>query len=528
MSRSLLSIKCLACVVVFAAVAAGQIQRIAASDDTITITLAGPADRDVQLLAAPVTDAAAGQVIWAGRLGAAPITTPRRAAPETPDRLFMRFTLIDAAAAQPIGAPHFVTDLSSLSRHQTPFIESTSIKGLQCIVDIDDAAALGVQHAAVNVDLGSLYDHSGRSDTMVPIDGQSVPINMAAVARLDAQVARMTQFNMRVTLILLNYLPRQADPNNPTIHPRTDPAAAPNRIGAFNTVTPRGAAVFRGVVGFLADRYTQPDRAHGLIDGFIIGNEVQSHWQWCNMGLVEPDDFIADYARTLRLVDLAARSVHPDLRVYISLDHNWTRMNDPDAPQRCMSGRYFVDHLRDRIAGEGDFPWAIAFHPYPEDLTNPRTWNDRSAALRFDTPRITFRNIEVLPAYFRQPRMLYDGQPRRIILSEQGLNCLDAPDGEKLQAAGFAYAWYRISRTPGIDAFIYHRHADYVGEGVRLGLRENVPGTVSAPGKARLIYDVFRAADTPRWCAAFDFALPIIGIDDWSKIDPVPFDRIAP
>ena len=46
-----------------------------------------------------------------------------------------------------------------------------------------------------------------------------------------------------------------------------------------------------------------------------------------------------------------------------------------------------------------------------------------------DTPRITFKNLEVLTEYLRRPELLYKGQPRRVILSEQGFHTPDGPDG---------------------------------------------------------------------------------------------------
>jgi hypothetical protein len=124
------------------------------------------------------------------------------------------------------------------------------------------------------------------------------------------------------------------------------------------------------------------------------------------------------------------------------------------------------------------------------------------------TPRITFKNIELLPGYLRRPELVFHGQPRRIILSEQGFHTPKGEDGEIIQAAAYCYAYKKIERLDGIDAFILHRHVDNAHEGgLFLGLRGNQPKG-GDPQPKKKIYDCFRAADTREWEKAFGFALP--------------------
>ena len=168
---------------------------------------------------------------------------------------------------------------------------------------------------------------------------------------------------------------------------------------------------------------------------------------------------------------------------------------------------------------DGDFDWDVAYHPYPEDLRNPRNLRDKAAIASFDTPKITFKNLEQLTDYLRRSEMLCRGQARRVILSEQGFDTPPGLDGQTLQAAGFCYAWVKVSRLDGIDAFILHRHVDNAGEGgLNLGLWTHQPGTVATPDAKKKIYDVFRLADTPGWQKAFAFALPVIGIRSWDEV----------
>ena len=108
------------------------------------------------------------------------------------------------------------------------------------------------------------------------------------------------------------------------------------------------------------------------------------------------------------------------------------------------------------------------------------------------------------------------GQPRRIILSEQGFHTPGTTNGEMVQAAAFCYAYKKTERLAGIDAFILHRHVDNAQEGgLLLGLRRNQPAD-GDPHPRKKIYDCFRTADTPEWEQSFRFALPIVGLANWN------------
>lgn len=502
--------------------ASAQLADVAATDTAIVLRLDEPSTSVVSVYAAAVheTDdtAFARQAVWSGRPNGETITLPRFDGPV--DRLYQRFSVTDTAG-KPLGSSRYVTDLSSLGREAATLPQPASPKGLQCIVDLDDAIELGVKHAAVNVSLSQIYDDSGSSPIRREVDGVPVAADERAIAHLDATVKRMTSAGMRVTLILLNYQQPSGSQNSPLRHPRTD-AAAPNGIGAFNLTDADGIHAFRGLIELLAERYSRPDASCGLVANYIVGNEVQSHFDWYNLGDADSATVIADYTKAVRIADLAVRRFQPDARVFVSLDHNWSRQHRPEST-RSMPGRMLLDRLHSTLIAQGDVPWGIAFHPYAENLGNPRTWEDKTAKLCSDTPRITFKNLEVLTAYLRRPPLQFDGKQRRLILSEQGFHCLTTDDGETLQAAAYAFAFERVRRIDGIESFIYHRHVDHPHEGgLRLGLRENAPGTTDQSGRSRRIIDVFRAIDTPDRAAATAFAKPIVGVASWDELAPKP------
>jgi hypothetical protein len=231
--------------------------------------------------------------------------------------------------------------------------------------------------------------------------------------------------------------------------------------------------------------------------------------------------FAEDYLRTARIANTSLRKVSSSARLYLSLEHHWNvRYAGGDAEQ-AFAGRRFLDYFNRRAKEQGDFDWHLAFHPYPENLFEPRTWSDKSATTNENTPRITFKNLEMLTRYMNRPQMLYRGEARRIILSEQGFHTPDKREGELWQAAAYAYAYYKTANLPGIDSFILHRHVDHGAEGgLNLGLwtRNKNARSAAEPAKRKLSYEVFRAADTVDWRRAFEFARPVIGIQNWEEI----------
>jgi hypothetical protein len=460
-------------------------------------------------------------VVWEGRLDGTPIEVPRSEGQR--DRLYSKFQLVRAKTGEAIGRAHYADDLDGSPAWDFEMPWPKSIKGVTCPVDIPDLIALGVKYVDTNVMLPAVIDRtSPNPEETWEVDGRKIGINMGYIRGLDAQIKQMTDAGINVTLITLNAVPTKPDPTNPFIHPRTDLAHAPNHLGAFNLTDEQGVLYYRAAMEFLAHRYSDPSGEHGWVSGYIVGNEIQSHWAWNNLGEASTEDLVREYAPALRVAWLAIRRYHAKVRVYVSLEHNWGMRGEANGLHAC-AGRDVIEQLNALIKAEGDFPWDVAFHPYPQNLFEPRFWNDSLAYRALDTPKLTLKNLEVLPAYLKQERLLYQGKPRRIILSEQGFHCPDGPEGEKIQAAAYAYAYYKTSHMPEIDAFILHRHVDHRAEGgLHLGLwsRKQEGDNPCAPDRKRLIWEVFRQADTDGWEQAFEFAKPIIGISDWREALP--------
>ncbi|HTI70564.1 MAG TPA: DUF5722 domain-containing protein [Candidatus Limnocylindria bacterium] len=403
------------------------------------------------------------------------------------------------------------------SLYNEPFPTAASKKGLQ-VQMVDDALVLGVKHAAINLNLAQAIKPVG--DTNDPgwdFDGKTYRFQRGYLEAMDRQIKELSDRNVLVYLIVLAYENPDKEINRLLLHPNYA-TNAPNHLGAFNTVTEDGRAWFAATLEFLAHRWSQPDHRFGRAVGYIIGNEVNSHWWWANMGPVPMTEFADDYLRTVRVAHDAIRRQSSWARVYLSLEHHWTIRFPPGDERQSFAARPFLEYFAKKAKEQGDFDWQLAFHPYPENLFNPRFWNDKSATTNADSPRITFKNIEVLASYMKRPEMLYRGEPRHIIFSEQGFHTPDGPDGELIQAAAYCYAYKKIEKLAGVDAFILHRHVDHPHEGgLWLGLRRYQPVNGEQMPKKKS-YECFRLADTPQWKEAFEFALPIVGLKSWNDI----------
>ena len=394
-----------------------------------------------------------------------------------------------------------------------------SKKGLQVEL-IDDAIALGVRHATLNLNLCDVV-RPGASEADPSVltyrnASGSYTMNAAYLHGVEQQIRQLTEGGALVYVILLTYESDRPEVNRVMLHPGYE-SPAPNRLGAFNTRTDEGRQWLAATLECLAGRWSDPAGTNGCVVGYIVGNEVNSHWWWSNCGRATLEEFTDDYLTAVRTVHQAVRSKATWPRVYVSLDHHWGIRYPAGDPQQTFAGKQFVD-LFARRAKEtpgGDFDWNIAYHPYPENLFEPRFWNDTTALESPDTPRITFKNLHVLTDYLQRPELLYQGEPRHVILSEQGFHSQPTPEGEELQAAAFCYAYHKVDHLAGIDAFILHRHVDHPQEGgLNLGLRRRTPGAAD-PYPKKPMYHCFQAAGTPAWDEASKFALPMVGLESW-------------
>ena len=402
----------------------------------------------------------------------------------------------------------------------TPHPTKSSPKGLQ-VQMIPDALELGIHHANLNIRLNALLSPEKEAkpgQLTASADGFTFVLNQKYVEGMDRQIKPLSDKGVVVSLIVTTVRSPNERIRKLTIHPKADPIKGITM--ASDTVTPEGRACYKALTEFIARRWSVADAKHGRVWGWIVSNEVNSHNEWHQMGPATAEEVAQQYEDQVRLAWESLRRHSANARVYISLEHNWGAKNHRDPLQACP-GRTLLELFAKRARERGDFDWNLAFHPYPSNLRDPRTWLDK-VSFNDNTPKVTFKNLEVLTKKLATPELLYAGKPRRLSFTEQGFDVTPRPEALTEQAAAYAYAWEKISRLNGaVDAFLYHRHVDHSREGgLRFGLWSNKPGTISEPDQKRPIWHLLKAVDTPEWKAAADPYLKTCGLKSWDELNP--------
>ena len=429
------------------------------------------------------------------------------------DRIFGRFLL--TAAGAPVPGVCYVTGFGeSCDTVNDPYPQPDTIKTLNTCHEI--AAPLGAKQTRPDVNLPMVIALHEHPDTIpYRFEGRTYYIFKSALATIERTIAG---FELS-SLIVLNSprvfgcQPDQEDLLQVCIHPHyqdKDPAAF---ISAFNMTSVEGQQVFAAFISFLAMRYACQQGKYGTVGGIVISNEINLQYNWSNAGETPVEDYMEEYTQAMRIAWLAAAGQYRNFRIYSSLANNWNMTHEN--PLLFYHGRECIDLLGSNSVRDGNFPWHVAFHPYPESFDHPDFWNDRAAEFRFDTPRITYRNMEVLEAYLAQPQLLYKGQPRRIIFSEQGFNSGDGPLRElheKWAAAGYVLSYMKARNMKTVDMMTHHSTIDNPHEfGLNLGVYRYDANAPFNKGEAKPIAWALQLMDTPAEVLAIQFAREVIG-----------------
>ena len=382
---------------------------------------------------------------------------------------------------------------------------------------VEDLEDLDITSATVNIWF-TRFMHTRPAPDRIEhsYSGKSYYFEKEAVDGFDATFRTTAERNIVVAAILLvDKQERCPDPEIGRLlqHPDMDPAGI---YSMPNMTTPESVDCYAAALDFLASRYSRPDKKYGRIHHWIMHNEVDAGWVWTNMGEKTDLVFMDAYLKSMRMCYYIARKYNPHAEVFISLTHYWAWTSHPN----FYPSKDLMEILLDYTRAEGDFKWGVAHHPYPESLFEPKTWLDQKVQFDFNTPLITFKNIEVINAWIKLPEALYQGKQKRTLwLSENGTNSPTYSEQDlREQAAGFAYTWKKLRTLDGIDGFQWHNWFDSRGEGgLRIGLRR-FPDDEEDPGGRKPVWYVYQAADEENEDEVFEPYKEVIGIRDWDQL----------
>ena len=442
------------------------------------------------------------------------------------DRLYSRWVLAQKSQNGMLicSHGHYADDVKA--KYDLPHEVPASKKGIggfganRFASDLD---SLDITSVTVNMWLG--FMSLTPSDDAIPFDynGRTYYADRKAIEGFDKTLQYTAARDVIVNAIVLIAPERSfADKAAGRLfeHPDFDPAGI---YTMPNMTTLESLNLYAAAIDFLAERYSRPDKKYGRVHHWIAHNEVDAGWVWTNAGIKTPLRFMDIYIKSMRLLYYTARKYSPHPEVFITLTHYWQSRHN----EYCYPSAQLLELLVDYTQAEGDFKWGVAHHPYPQSLFEPKSWFDDQATFDYDTPQITFKNLEVLDAWIKQPRALYQGKIKRtVFLSEQNPNSKDySEEALREQAAGMAYAMKKLEACDGIDAYQMHGWFDQRAEGgLRIGVRRFMDDETD-PGGRKPAWFVFQAFGTDREDEVFEFAKDIIGIDDWDQViykAPIP------
>lgn len=470
-----------------------KIIRISADEKTVTIYTEG--DGPVMIReSTPVIRGGTTVAITRARAEGGVIVLPRYSADGVHDSLFSRFTVYEGSERVP--GPVFVSEIAPESaENNSPYPTHKHIKAINASPETQKKM-FRVEQGRPDVSLpGFMTLQPEDGDIEFIREGRTYYFRAGAVAHLDEYMRAYDHS----TFILLNSSKGFGSRDergllDVCLHPKYDEANPSALISAFNMESEDGLGYYAAFVEFLVKRYTRPDGKYGRAAGAIIGNEIDQQGIWGNAGDMTVAEYISEYSEAMRLAWQIGRKYCSHFRVYISLTNNWS-IATPGSPLRFYTAKECIEQLAAQTSEQGDFDWHVAYHPYPENLFWPDFWHDRAATFSYNTPHISFRNMEVLESFLSQKRFLYNGKPRRIVFSEQGFNSMTGPlarhselDGE----AGVVLAYMKARNMKTVDMFTHHSSVDNPGEfGLNLGLiRHN--------GEPKPDYYAFMAMDTDK------------------------------
>jgi hypothetical protein len=439
----------------------------------------------------------------------------------TYDRALSKWVVVKtgAAAAEMVSHARYADQISA--NQELPAQKPTGRKGLGgfavsrgFLSDLDD---LNITSVTVNIAFTELMYLGPWPDAILHNYGGKVySFSKSRVEALDETIKIAYSKNIVVAAIILVQKASQcADPEIGKLlqHPGyTDE-------GIFtmpNMTTPESFNCYAAALDFLASRYCRSDNAFGRIHHWIMHNEVDAGLTWTNMGVKPVTVYMDTYIKSMRLCYNIARKYDASAEVLASFTHSWAEACAPD----YYATKNMLKILQNYIRVEGDFQWGLACHPYPQDLMDPKTWNDSKATFSMNSPLVTFKNLEVLDAWIKRTENQYKGSIKRTLwLSENGTNSPTYSETDlKEQAAGFAYAWKKMKKLDGIDAFQWHNWIDNrLEDGLRIGLRR-FPDDTADPGGRKPVWFVYQAAGTAQEDAVFDLFKPVIGISNWDEV----------
>lgn len=437
-------------------------------------------------------------------------------------RLYSAFCLAIREAGQYkiISNKYYITNPELIAPNQSEAL-NRGIKGLGVDSDYQEAIALGIKHAGINIATKDIF---GKGITY-SYKGKNYNINASTLLSLDTQIKAYSDAGVAVTAVIVNaWNTEQPELNLPGL---TQLPSEQALYYQFNTSSKKAVDSLEALASFLAKRYNGQN-GYGKITNWVIGNEINNQ-RWNHANVNDEGQYIQDFQDAFRIFYTAIKSESANDNVMFSIDHYWNIPTEAQATT-TYSGKSIVDTFAYINQAEGAIDWGLALHPYPYPMNSPMFWKERDERYgvssyfsdSVDSPIVDFVNLHVVTDYMQSPGLLdTNGKVRTIFLTEEGFSSVTGSgDMATQQAAAIAYSYYIAANNPYIKAYILSRQEDHEEElksGLAVGLSVKYEDgkRVDKPAK-----EVFRLIDTEQSKAVSEFAKTVVGVTEWEELIP--------
>ena len=431
----------------------------------------------------------------------------------------------------------YVDNPGILADDQSPYPEY----GKKGLVAQDDARVLltGSSQTLVRVNADELLLSTSTTDSISFVyGGMTYYLSQSGLSALDHKIRFYSDSGINVFLqITLSGKYRNSGDRLECLYYPEAPDGADGY--ALNTTSKDAMKYYVAFIDYLTERYSDP-AGYGRVGSWIVGYEADTNSLSNAAGEMWMAEYCDSYSRLLRTTYASAVSRYAAARVYVSVSNSWNaRENNSSA---IYNASLFLVNLAAKTRSEGDFDWRVALSARPSDPSLAQIWNDPSAE---GTAYVTMSNLSLLTDALGRENLAYNGQPRRVAVTDFASVSDPAAPTDMTQAAAYAYAYHIAEFNDSVDALIYsvlkdetdkeylYPTADESAENTEEGAAPEMTagilsfGMLDSNGIEKPLYDLFCNVDAAlphdssyKAGNAAAFALSYVGISDWRELCP--------
>lgn len=321
---------------------------------------------------------------------------------------------------------------------------TSGIKGIaiEDSSEVIEATYLGASKALFEIRLDRLISSRNAENTTIHnLSGFTYYYDSDYLSQIDSAIIKASDCGMKVYVRLILGMPvKGSDGKYP--YEKTDilycANASSGKEGYLPDMSsPEAVGYIDAAVDFLTERYSY------LVSDYIVGKNMNTPAQYNNAGDMTTDRYYFFCNAYVRHVYNILRSHVSNGKVYVSIDNAWAAS--------AAGGKAFLNAFAENSKESGDYDWNVALSLSAENRTSGIVWNDSPQA----NPYITVNCLYELTDFLQTSRFIYNGNMRKIVISDFSLSGKSLSEIEEYRAASYVYTYAKILENGYIDAFIY-------------------------------------------------------------------------